>query len=61
MTTLERYGFGAERRAAAGSPPEGEMFGRVVSAHGDYFHLVCDAAEARISTAPTIQPDLPLM
>ena len=48
MTTLERYGFGAERRAAAGSPPEGEMFGRVVSAHGDYFHLVCDAAEGEI-------------
>ena len=48
MTTLERYGFGAERRAAAGSPPEGEIFGRVVSAHGDYFHLVCDAAEGEI-------------
>ena len=48
MTTLERYGFGADRRAAAGSPPEGEMFGRVVSAHGDYFHLVCDAAEGEI-------------
>jgi ribosome biogenesis GTPase len=48
MTTLERYGFGAERRAAAGSPSEGEMFGRVVSAHGDYFHLVCDAAEGEI-------------
>ena len=48
MTTLERYGFGGERRAAAGSPPEGEMFGRVVSAHGDYFHLVCDAAEGEI-------------
>ena len=48
MTTLERYGFGAERRAAAGSPPEGEMFGRVVSAHGDYVHLVCDAAEGEI-------------
>ena len=48
MTTLERYGFGADRRAAAGSPPEGEIFGRVVSAHGDYFHLVCDAAEGEI-------------
>jgi len=48
MTTLERYGFDAERRAAAGSPPEGEMFGRIVSAHGDYFHLVCDAAEGEI-------------
>ena len=48
MTTLERYGFDAERRAAAGSSPEGEMFGRVVSAHGDYFHLVCDAAEGEI-------------
>ena len=48
MTTLERYGFGAERRAAAGSPPEGAIFGRVVSAHGDYFHLVCDAAEGEI-------------
>ena len=48
MTTLERYGFGAERRTAAGSPPEGEIFGRVVSAHGDYFHLVCDAAEGEI-------------
>ena len=47
-TTLERYGFGGERRAAAGSPPEGEIFGRVVSAHGDYFHLVCDAAEGEI-------------
>ena len=48
MTTLERYGFDADRRAAAGSPPEGEVFGRVVSAHGDYFHLVCDAAEGEI-------------
>ena len=48
MTTLERYGFGGERRAAAGSPLEGEIFGRVVSAHGDYFHLVCDAAEGEI-------------
>jgi len=48
MTTLERYGFDADRRAAAGSPPEGEIFGRVVSAHGDYFHLVCDAAEGEI-------------
>ena len=48
MTTLERYGFDAERRAAAGPPPEGEIFGRVVSAHGDYFHLVCDAAEGEI-------------
>ena len=48
MTTLERYGFGADRRAAAGLPPEGEIFGRVVSAHGDYFHLVCDAAEGEI-------------
>ena len=48
MTMLERYGFGADRRAAAGSPPEGEIFGRVVSAHGDYFHLVCDAAEGEI-------------
>ena len=48
MTTLERYGFGGERRAAAGDPPEGESFGRVVSAHGDYFHLVADVAEGEI-------------
>ena len=48
MTTLERYGFDAQRHAAAGVPPEGEIFGRVVSAHGDYFHLVCDAAEGEI-------------
>ena len=48
MTTLERYGFGGERRAAAGPVPDGETFGRVVSAHGDYFHLVCDVAESEI-------------
>ena len=48
MTTLERYGFGGERRTAAGDPPEGESFGRVVSAHGDYFHLVADVAEGEI-------------
>ena len=48
MTTLERYGFGGERRAAAGDPLEGESFGRVVSAHGDYFHLVADVAEGEI-------------
>ena len=48
MTTLERYGFGGEMRTAAGDPPEGETFARVVSAHGDYFHLVADAAEGEI-------------
>ena len=48
MTTLERYGFDASRHASAALPPEGEIFGRVVSAHGDYFHLVCDAAEGEI-------------
>ena len=48
MTTLERYGFDATRQASAASPPAGEIFGRVVSAHGDYFHLVCDVAEGEI-------------
>ena len=48
MTTLERYGFDDEMRAAAGTPPEGESFARVTSAHGDYFHLVSDEAEGEI-------------
>ncbi len=48
MTTLERYGFGGEMLAAAGSPSDGESFGRVVSAHGDYYHLMADAAECEI-------------
>ena len=48
MTTLERYGFCGEICAAAGNPPEGESFGRVVSAHGDYFHLVADVAEGEM-------------
>ena len=48
MTVLERYGFAGEISAAAGSPPEGESFGRVVSAHGDYYHLMSDAAEGEI-------------
>ena len=48
MTTLERYGFGGEMRTAAGCPPEGESFGRVVSAHGDYYHLMADVAEGEI-------------
>ena len=48
MTTLERYGFCGEICAAAGNPPEGESFGRVVSAHGDYFHIVADVAEGEM-------------
>ena len=48
MSTLDRYGFSGEMRAAAGDPPEGESFGRVVSAHGDYFHLVADVAEGEL-------------
>jgi ribosome small subunit-dependent GTPase A len=48
MTTLERYGFGGEIRTAAGCPSDGESFGRVVSAHGDYYHLVADVAEGEI-------------
>ena len=48
MTTLERYGFCGEICAATGNPPEGESFGRVVSAHGDYFHIVADVAEGEM-------------
>ena len=45
MTTLERFGFTAAGDVA--SRP-GESFARVVSGHGDYFHLVCDEAEGEI-------------
>ncbi len=45
MTTLERYGFTAERRAGAPAPAAGESFARVVSAHGDYYHVMCDEHE----------------
>lgn len=48
MTTLERYGFGAAMRASAGAIPAEETFGRIVSAHGDYFHVVCDQAEGEV-------------
>lgn len=48
MKTLERYGFCGEVCAAAGNPPEGESFGRVVSTHGDYFHLVTDVADGEM-------------
>ena len=49
MTTLARYGFDGVRCAAAGLPPlAGTVFGRVTSAHGDYFHLVCDEVEGEI-------------
>lgn len=48
MTRLECYGFDAARRAVAGIPEKGETFARVVSAHGDYYHLVCDEAEGEI-------------
>ena len=48
MKTLERYGFCGEVCAAAGNPPEGESFGRVVSTHGDYFHLVADVADGEM-------------
>ena len=62
-TTLERYGFGAEMRAAAGMPPAGETFARITSAHGDYFHLVCDEADceiiARRKSAAFRDPDAP--
>ena len=46
MTTLERYGFAAIQSAAP--PPDGESFARIVSGHGDYFHLVCDEAEGEV-------------
>lgn len=45
MTTLERYGFTAERLAAAGALEEGETFARVVSSHGDYYHVMCNEHE----------------
>ena len=48
MTTLGRYGFCGEVCAAAGDPQDGESFGRVVSTHGDYFHLVADVAEGEL-------------
>jgi len=47
MTRLERFGFEAVRGAAP-LLSEGESFARVVSGHGDYFHLVCDEAEGEI-------------
>lgn len=48
MTRIERFGFTAEMQAKAGAPRAGESFARVVSGHGDYFHLVCDEAEGEI-------------
>lgn len=48
MTTLERYGFTAAMRTATEAPRAGESFARVVSGHGDYFHLMCDEAEGEI-------------
>ena len=39
MTTLERYGW---------KGVEASGVGRVVSAHGDYYHLVCNEAEGEI-------------
>ncbi len=61
MTTLERYGFAA---VSAGAPTlrEGESFARVVSGHGDYFHLVCNDAEgeviARKKASAFLDPDV---
>jgi len=48
MTTLERYGFSEAVRKAVDAPGDGESFARVVSGHGDYFHLVCDEAEGEV-------------
>ena len=48
MTTLERYGFSEERRSLAVPLGKNETYGRVTSAHGDYFHLMCDEAEGEI-------------
>ena len=47
-TTLARWGFTDARRAAAPALGPNEIFARVVSSHGDYFHLVCDAASGEI-------------
>jgi ribosome biogenesis GTPase len=44
MTRLERFGFTPERRASC---PPGD-YARIVSGHGDYFHLVCDLAQGEI-------------
>ena len=48
MTTLERYGFTAARRSLAAPLGKHEVYGRVTSAHGDYFHLMCNEAEGEI-------------
>ena len=47
MTRLERFGFAAVRDLAP-SLSDGESYARVVSGHGDYFHLVCDETEGEI-------------
>ena len=47
MTTLERYGFAAMQSSVPASA-DGESFARIVSGHGDYFHLVCDEAEGEV-------------
>ena len=61
MTTMERFGFAAYC-GAAGAPKGGESFARVVSGHGDYFHLVCDEAQgeivARKKASAFLDPDV---
>lgn len=43
-TQLEKWGFGAwlERRAGGEEDAPAQSVGRIVSSHGDYYHVVCD-------------------